>query len=163
MGLSTTYTKVETDYKLQELQKLAVSRLKGTLKISDAAPTAQGLYILSDVGTYTNLGSLVTTAGKLNYAYFDGTTWKLIAVDMPKGADGKTIEDWSAKAFPIGSSVYMGGEVYNNPTTAATSADIPSVSAVWVRKVNELFVSGLPIENNPIREIYIDGWTSGNL
>ena len=45
--------------------------------------TTQGLYILSDVGIYTNLGGLVTTTGKLNYAYFDGTTWKLISVDIP--------------------------------------------------------------------------------
>ena len=49
----------------------------GSLKITDTAPTTQGLYILSDVGTYTNLGGLVTTTGKLNYAYFDGTTWRL--------------------------------------------------------------------------------------
>ena len=55
----------------------------GNLKTIDAAPTTQGLYILSDVGTYTNLGGLVTTTGKLNYAYFDGTTWKLISVDIP--------------------------------------------------------------------------------
>ena len=79
MGLSTTYTKVETDYKLQELQKLSLGGLKGSLKTTDAAPTVQGLYILSDVGTYTNLGDIVTTTGKLNYAYFDGTTWKLIS------------------------------------------------------------------------------------
>ena len=80
MGLSTTYTKVETLYLLQKLQSELASGLKGSLKITDAAPTAQGLYILSDVGTYTNLGGLVTTAGKLNYAYFDGTTWSLIEV-----------------------------------------------------------------------------------
>ena len=54
-----------------------------SLKITDTAPTTQGLYILSGAGTYTNLGGLVTTADKLNYAYFDGTTWSLIAVDMP--------------------------------------------------------------------------------
>jgi hypothetical protein len=84
MGLSTTYT--ETDYKLQELQKLVVSGLKGILKITDAAPTVQGLYILSNVGTYINLGGLVAAAGKLNYAYFDGTTWKLIAVEIPNNA-----------------------------------------------------------------------------
>ena len=82
MGLSTTYTKVETDYKLQELQKFIASGLKGTLKITDAAPTGQGLYILSDIGTYTNLGGLVTTTGKINYAYFDGTTWSLISVEV---------------------------------------------------------------------------------
>ena len=84
MGLSTTYTKVETDYKLQELQKLSLSGIKGSLKITDTAPTVQGLYILSDVGTYTNIGGLVTTTGKINYAYFDGTTWSLIATDLPQ-------------------------------------------------------------------------------
>ena len=84
MGLSTTYTKVETDYLLQKLESELVSGLKGELKISDAAPTAQGLYILSDIGTYANLGGLVATADKLNYAYFDGTTWSLIATDLPQ-------------------------------------------------------------------------------
>ena len=51
MGLSTTYTKTETLYLLQKLQSELESGLKGGLTISDAAPTAQGLYILSDVGT----------------------------------------------------------------------------------------------------------------
>ena len=54
----------------------------GSLKITDSAPTAQCLYILSDAGTYTNLGGLVATADKLNYAYFNGTTWSLIAADV---------------------------------------------------------------------------------
>ena len=43
MGLSTTYTKVETDYLLQKLQSELVSGLKGNLKITNAAPTEQGL------------------------------------------------------------------------------------------------------------------------
>ena len=84
MGLSTTYTKVETDFLLQKLEEELVSGLRGELAISDAAPTAQGLYILSDVGTYTNLGGIVTTADKLNYAYFDGTTWSKVEVEMPQ-------------------------------------------------------------------------------
>lgn len=82
MPLSTTYTKVETDYLLQQLESEFASGLKGTLKITDAAPTAQGLYILSEVGNYTNLGGLVTTTGKLNYAYFDGTTWSKVEIDF---------------------------------------------------------------------------------
>ena len=81
MGLSTTYTKVETDYLLQELQKFVASGIKGILKITDTAPTEKGLYILSDVGAYTNLGGLVATTDKLNYAYFDGTTWSKVAVE----------------------------------------------------------------------------------
>ena len=82
MGLSTTYTKVEIDFLLQKLESELASGLRGSLKITDTAPTAQGLYILSDVGTYTNLGGLVTTADKLNYAYFDGTTWSKVEVQI---------------------------------------------------------------------------------
>ena len=82
MGLSTTYTKVETDYLLQKLESELASGLIGSLKITDTAPTTQGLYILSDIGTYTNIGGLVATADKLNYVYFNGTTWSLIAVDI---------------------------------------------------------------------------------
>ena len=82
MGLSTTYTKVETDYLLQKLQKFVTSGIKGILKITDTAPTEKGLYILTDVGTYTNLGGLITTVDKLNYAYFDGTTWSKVEVAL---------------------------------------------------------------------------------
>lgn len=48
-----------------ENKTINVSDVLGSIKITDAAPTVQGLYILSDVGTYTNLGGLVTTAGKI--------------------------------------------------------------------------------------------------
>ena len=54
---------------------------KGVLTTSSPAPTGKGKYLLASSGTYANLGGLVTTADKLNYAYFDGTTWSLIAVD----------------------------------------------------------------------------------
>ena len=84
MGLSTTYTKAETDFLLQKLESELASGLIGSLKITDTVPTAQGLYILSDEGTYTNLGGLVAAADKLNYGYFDGTTWSLIAADLPQ-------------------------------------------------------------------------------
>ena len=65
-----------------DLNEIRFENVLGSLKITDTAPKTQGLYILSDIGTYTNLGGLVTTTGKLNYAYFDGTTWSLIAVDI---------------------------------------------------------------------------------
>ena len=61
----------------------------GSIKITDTAPITQGLYILSDVGTYTNLGGLVTTADKLNYAYFDGTTWSKVEVAFPQAPTAK--------------------------------------------------------------------------
>ena len=116
MGLSTTYTKVETDYKLQELQKLSLNGLKGSLKITDTAPTAQGLYMLSDVGTYTNLGGLVATAYKLNYTYFNGTTWKLIAVEIPNSVvlDEQIKEMLLSESYMPQSATYTDG-IINSP------------------------------------------------
>ena len=82
MGLSTTYTKVETNYLLQQIDKKVVGGYKGDLRISDPAPTGIGYYILLDVGTYTNLGGINATAGKLNFASFNGTTWSKVEVGI---------------------------------------------------------------------------------
>lgn len=83
MGLSTTYTKVETDYLLQQIDKKVVEGYKGDLRISDPAPTEIGYYMLLGVGTYTNLGGIVVSNNnKLNFASFDGTTWELVSVDV---------------------------------------------------------------------------------
>ena len=65
-----------------ENKQVNVENVLGSLKITDAAPTTVGLYRLSEVGTYTNLGGIVTTAGKINDAYFDGTTWKLSETNL---------------------------------------------------------------------------------
>lgn len=65
-----------------ENKEVLVENVLGTLEISDAAPTTVGLYRLSEVGTYTNLGGIVTTAGKINDAYFDGTNWKLSETNL---------------------------------------------------------------------------------
>jgi lysophospholipase L1-like esterase len=65
----------------------------------DTAPTIKGLYPLIETGVYTNLGGIDAQAGKLNFASFDGTTWKLIAVDINPEVSKKieiledTIED----------------------------------------------------------------------
>ena len=56
---------------------------KALLK-TDTAPTTKGLYPLSETGVYTNLGGIEAQAGKLNFASFDGTTWSLIATDLPQ-------------------------------------------------------------------------------
>ena len=65
-----------------DLSEISFVNVLGVLEITDTAPTTQGLYILSDIGTYTNLGGLVTTTGKINYAYFDGTTWSLVYAEI---------------------------------------------------------------------------------
>lgn len=140
MGLSITYTKTETDFLIQQLEKKTASGYKGDLIKTDVAPTSVGFYGLLETGIYTNLGGINAPIGKLNFASFDGTTWSLIAVDMPKGLDDKTIEDWTAKAFPIGSSVYYNGKIFYNATTVAASGDVPGTSAVWVEKLKNLKV-----------------------
>ena len=109
MGLSTTYTKAETDFLLQQIDKKVVGGYKGDLKISDTAPTGIGYYILIDVGTYTNLGGINATAGNLNFASFDGTTWSKVdvtnfqlstsvnSVEKTKGVTGEAVYDFLKK------------------------------------------------------------------
>ena len=77
-----------------DLNEIRFENVLGSLKITDTAPTTAGLYRLADIGTYTNLGGLVTTAGKINDAYFNGTTWSLISVDLPQPINNNyTIEN----------------------------------------------------------------------
>ncbi len=68
---------------VSENQVINVSDVMGSLKTSDVAPTSNGLYILEEVGTYTNLGGLITSAEKISYAYYNGTTWQLIERVLP--------------------------------------------------------------------------------
>lgn len=103
MGLSTTYTKVETDFLIQQLEKKTASGYKGDLNKTEAAPTEVGFYGLLETGVYTNLGGINATTSKLNFASFDGTTWSLIAVDMPE----------NSIYLPTQSNVYK-----NNTTTS---------------------------------------------
>ena len=82
MGLSTTYTKTETDFLIQQLEKKTSSGYKGVLIKTDVAPTTVGFYMLSETGVYTNLGGIDAQSGKLNFASFDGTTWSKVEVAM---------------------------------------------------------------------------------
>ena len=84
MGLSTTYTKIETDFLIQQLEKKTTSGYKGDLIKTDVAPTSVGFYGLLEAGIYTNLGGINAPTGKLNFASFDGTTWSLISVEIPE-------------------------------------------------------------------------------
>ena len=114
MALSTTYTKVETDFLIQQLEKKTASGYKGDLIKTDAAPTQIGFYGLLETGIYTNLGGIDAPIGKLNFASFDGTNWSLIAVEMPvtnyntgellptsinKAETGKSISDAYPKKY----------------------------------------------------------------
>ena len=78
-----------------DLNEIRFENVLGVIKITDTAPTTVGLYRLADVGTYTNLGGLVTTSGKINDAYFNGTTWSKVEVAMPIVDVENTIADIS--------------------------------------------------------------------
>ena len=82
MSLSTTYTKTETDFLIQQLEIKTSSGYQGDLLKTDAAPTTKGFYALLETGIYTNLGNINAEAGKLNFASFDGTTWSKVEVDV---------------------------------------------------------------------------------
>ena len=91
MALSTTYTKVETDFLLQQIDKKVVGGYKGDLKISDSAPTEVGYYMLLEIGTYNNLGGLNPILNRLNFASFDGTTWSLISIAHLESSEDLTV------------------------------------------------------------------------
>ena len=105
MGLSTTYTKTETDFLIQQLEKKTASGYKGDLRIADAAPTSVGFYGLLETGVYTKLGGINAQSGKLNFASFDGTTWSLIAVEIPINYNTGGISPTSTNNAETGKSV----------------------------------------------------------
>ena len=91
MGLSITYTKTETDFLIQQLEKKTASGYKGDLSKSDPAPTQIGYYMLLEVGTYTNLDGLNTILNRLNFASFNGTTWSLISISHLGDSEDLTV------------------------------------------------------------------------
>ena len=141
-----------------DLNEIRFVDVLGVLKISDSAPTTQGLYILSDIGTYSNLGGLVTTEGKINYAYFDGTTWSKVEVAIQSGksayevavangfvgteaewltslngTDGENkIDLWTAKTYSAGEQVIYEGRYYKT-TDSVIATEVPNSSDKWVK------------------------------
>ena len=85
MGLSTTYTKAETDYLIQNVSSIKNSK---PLAITDASPTIEGWYKPTTSGTYANAGGLVAQVGYDTLFYFDGTTWSKVEVEMPLISNG---------------------------------------------------------------------------
>lgn len=80
MGLSTSYSKAESDIQLTRLKQLFGSGLhEKPLKISDPTPTALGGYVLSDVGTYS-FGT--TEPGKWNVGFLSTSGWEIVDIDL---------------------------------------------------------------------------------
>lgn len=143
MPLSTTYTKAETDYLLQQVDKKVVEGYKGDLRISDPAPTEKGYYMLLEVGTYNNLGGINAQSGKLNFASFDGTTWSKVEVEIPQ----PKIPTWTPQSYTSGSQVFYNGEIYE-AKAAARSTDIPNENHVIWKKIlsNNIIYSEVDFE-----------------
>ena len=78
---------------------------RGSLNKTDTAPTVAGLYILEETGVYPNLGNIDAKAGKLNFASFDGTTWSLIAVEIPINYNNGELLPTSINKAETGKSV----------------------------------------------------------
>lgn len=66
-----------------EFQSL-IGGIAKPLSIADATPTTAGWYKPTTSGTYANAGGLVAQNGYDTLFYFDGTTWSLIATDLPQ-------------------------------------------------------------------------------
>ena len=66
-----------------EFQSL-IGGIAKPLAIADATPTTAGWYKPTTSGTYANAGGLVAQQGYDTLFYFDGTTWSLIAADLPQ-------------------------------------------------------------------------------
>ena len=162
MALSTTYTKTETDFLIQQLEKKTASGYKGDLSKTDVAPTSAGFYGLLETGVYTNLGGIDAPIGKLNFASFDGTTWSLIAVDVPntnyntgellptstnKAETGKSIDDYlftssenlaNPENFKYGYYISYGdGAEYANVEFSILSNHVLGNKTYYIKKTGE--------------------------
>lgn len=131
MGLSTTYTKAETDYLIQQLEIKTSSGYQGDLLKTDAAPTTKGFYALLETGIYPNLGNINAEAGKLNFASFDGTTWSLIAVENEKGigTHRKKYDDEVITEF-----LSFIDEIYIIDSEQEQNASAYAINYIWINR-----------------------------
>ena len=134
MGLSTTYTKTETDFLIQQLEKKASSGYKGDLIKTDVAPTSVGFYGLLETGIYTNLGGINAPIGKLNFASFDGTTWSLIAADLPQPIVNKYTNNNTYNLDP--GQIVPSEALYNDPSETLAGDVLKRVDKTTGRDVN---------------------------
>ena len=107
---------------------------RGSLNKTDTAPTVVGLYILEETGVYTNLGGIDAQSGKLNFASFDGTTWSLIAVDLPQPIVNNYITENTYNLDP--NQIVPSEALYNDPTETLAGDIIKRVDINTGENVN---------------------------
>ena len=127
MSLSTTYTKTETDFLIQQLEIKTSSGYQGDLLKTDVAPTTKGFYALLETGIYPNLGNINAEAGKLNFASFDGTTWSKVEVALPNTTENvfNPLDDVNPSTMKA-TSIYLNSQL----TTTITSKNLFDKSTI---------------------------------
>jgi len=173
MGLSTTYTKAETDYLLQQIDKKVAVGLKGIATQANAPTTysesthPNGLferYIVNTPITSPNSwGNIAVTQAELNantvfFNVTNGVVSKELSIKPV--ADPSKFTTWTATTFASGAQVVYNGKVYQS-NAATVAGDVPGVSTKWVEildyvsKDDNFLVNNLRI--NPISYIHPRG------
>lgn len=124
MGLSTSYSKAESDIQLSKLKQLFGSGLHDKpLKISDPTPTALGGYVLSDVGTYS-FGT--TEPGKWNVGFLSTSGWEIVDIELntvndPESLGAEKLGISIDLTFPNSGYIDGNGTAQNFASTAFTN------------------------------------------
>lgn len=126
MGLTTSYSKAETDVKIQNIKKLFGTGIHDKpLNINDPVPTELGGYVLADVGAYS-FGT--TESGKYNVGFLSASGWEIVAVEMP-GITQKSVSDfYDEKVNPEA----VAKTIVTTGTAPFTTAIIDSDNNEWI-------------------------------
>ena len=173
MGLSITYTKAETDFLIQQLEKKTASGYKGDLNKTDVAPTSVGFYGLLEIGVYTNLGGIDASIGKLNFASFDGTTWSKVEVELPvndnvinsvetsKGSTGNAVFEYVKKEIQtknlFNKKTFLDGYAFNTTNGKVVVMNASNgISDLIPTKPNTLYgMAQIGLNNSSITALYV--------
>lgn len=121
-----------------------LSKTAKPLKPTDATPTAAGLYMPTQSGTYANAGGLIAQEGYYTLFFFDGTTWTKAEIKLPNNI--RLWNDLIPSDFPLNQDDQV---IYNNifyiAPNGAGASDVPGESAVW-----EIIGSKIELENEII-------------
>lgn len=116
-----------------EFQSL-IGGIAKPLAISDASPTVSGWYKPTTVGTYANAGGLIAQAGYDTLFYFDGTSWSLIATDLPQPIVNNYTNNNTYNLDP--EQIVPSEALYNNPTETLAGDIIKRVDINTGENVN---------------------------
>lgn len=113
-----------------------LSKTAKPLKPTDATPTEEGLYMPTEIGTYSNAGGLTADEGFDTLFFFDGTTWTKRALPYPQASLNLRIyEDLTSgtilneKEQVISNNINY---IVKDGDTAEVGVDIPGESDKWI-------------------------------